>query len=151
MVCWQCGSPARADCSYHMTLVAASGNEVPDFGYPVKRAGGNDWLRLPIPRCPACRTRNRTSYFLVLGAGCLGAIVAPILQALFWPDFQTPSWMNASSEGLGTTTVIGFLVGFLLAILALFIGRRGTGLRPLNTYPLLIRMQEAGWRIPEAP
>ena len=149
-ICWQCGAPARAECAYRLLLVADPSREVAALGYPVERGTRRDKLRIPVPRCARCQDRNRLSIVLVLGGTALGAIVVPILQALYWPNARLPAWVHSSHEGIGNSaTGIGIVAGFVIALLAVFLHRQWLGLQPINSYPPVIRLREEGWRYPD--
>jgi hypothetical protein len=115
--------PADPRCVYTQDLF----NRAPcadGLGNPVERNArwGTSYVKVSIPRCEACRLRNRLSDFLTISGSLVGA---------YW-GLQFPS--------MGITTIIGAVVWVLLALYY----RRMIGLRPLKDYPTLKRLRESG-------
>jgi hypothetical protein len=147
--CWQCGAPADAESAYKLLLVADSRRALDALGYPVKRGGQEDRMRVPVPRCANCRFRNRLSVTIVLGSAAIGAIVAQIVKSLFWPQLPAPAWLHVGDNGVGgTVTGVGLVLGFAVAVLCVALNRRLSGLRSLGTYPPVVALRRAGWHYP---
>ena len=147
--CWQCGAPARADCACKLVLVAPTARALDPLGFPVKRDGWRDKVRVAVPRCPECRNRALVMIIGAFSGMAVGAIVASILQAVVWPRLEAPSWIRVYHEGIGTTaTGIGAVLGFVVALLGFSLRRRTSGLRSLNTYPPIRMLRRAGWQYP---
>lgn len=147
--CWQCGAPASADCAFVLKLVAHPHLGLEARGFTTKRGRRQDRVNVRVPRCPNCRFRARLSVTLVLGSAVAGAIVAPILQSLLWPHFAAPRWIRAGHRGNGgPATGIGFVIGLLLALLAVAVHRRLARIRSANSYPPVKMLRQAGWHYP---
>jgi hypothetical protein len=148
--CWQCGAPARADCAYQLRLYASSGDRLDSRGLPVKRGRDQDIVTVAVPRCLACRSRNRISVTIVLAGTAVGCLLAPLLQSEFWPQFDRPQ-AGLFQYGIGSTAVgVGLLVGFVVSLLAAAVYKRRAGMRPLDTYPPVRMLRRDGWHYPVA-
>ena len=151
--CWQCGAPAREDCAYPLKLVARTGLNLDALGYPVTPGRARDTVLVRVPRCAACRGRGQDSIVILLACMIAGAIIAPILQSLFWPNVGLPSWMlvlthrHAPVSGM---SAVGAIVGVLVAISGVAWRRRRLGLRSLNSYPPVLALKQAGWQFPSS-
>ena len=147
--CWQCGASAGAECAYTLVLVAHPGRGLDALGFPVERGARLDRVSVRVPRCARCRSRNRLSVMICFGGAIAGAIVFTILQSRFWPQIEKPTWLSVSHEGVGgTTTWIGAVAGFVVAILGVALHRRLSGFRSLNSYPPVVMLRQAGWHYP---
>jgi hypothetical protein len=132
-----------------LVLVARPGRGLDALGSSVERGAWQDKVRVPVPRCARCRSRNQLSVMICFGAAVAGAIVFPILRSQFWPQIETPTWLSVSHEGIGgTTTWIGAVAGFVAAILGVALHRRLSGFRSLNSYPPVVMLQQVGWHYP---
>jgi hypothetical protein len=144
--CWQCGAPARPELAYTFVLYAAPRRHLDGLGHAVLRGRSWDRVKIRVPRCVACRARNRAAVALSLGSALAGAIVGTILQATVWRDVMPPAGVVVGHEGIGNTgTGIGAVLGLLAPMPLIALRRRGAGLRPLNTYPPVLMLREAGW------
>ncbi len=115
--CWQCGAPAQADCAYRIALVAPSRRHLDALGFPAIRRWTQDSVRVPVPRCAACRNRTRAGIAVVFGLTGLAAAAGTFLQTGFWPHAEAPSWLHYEHEGYGNAgTGIGLVLGFVLAL-----------------------------------
>jgi hypothetical protein len=129
--CWQCGAPADPTCVCTQSLVNHA-KYADGQGYPITTsAWGNHFVKVPIPRCEACRRRNYLSGFLTASGVSIGACVGMI---------QFPS--------RGLTTIIGAVVGCVPGVLLALYYRRIRGLRSIEDYPPLKRLRESGWDEP---
>jgi hypothetical protein len=147
--CWQCGASAGAECAYTLVLVAGSGRGLDALGSPVERGAWQDKVRVRVPRCVRCRSRNRLSVTICFVGAAVGAIVFPILQSLLWPHIAMPVWLHTDHEGVGGTTIwIGAVAGFVVALLGVALHRRLSGFRSLNSYPPVVMLRQAGWHYP---
>ena len=95
--CWQCGAPANPRSAYRLRLCAPSGRKLDARGYPVKRGSHQDSVSVPVPRCRRCQGRTRLLIASTLGGMLAGAIVVPILQAIFWPQFDMPQGRHSNT------------------------------------------------------
>ena len=136
--CWQCGAPARDECAYRFKLFAYPGSGADSLGYPVTPGRGMDSVVVRVPRCDACRGRGDDGIVLLFVGMIAGAIAAPMMRAL---------WFANIASG-GTASVIGLVVGALLAICGVAWRRRSLGLRALNAYPPVLALRQAGWSPP---
>ena len=128
-VCWQCGAPANPACTQTMTLYAKSREHKDGQGYPVVRGRWQDSVSISIPRCEACRDRQRLVQFLML----VGLMISTVL------GFSLGGWMP----------VVGFLGGAVTVILGSILYERHSGRRTwLDTYPPLKRLHQAGRMAP---
>jgi hypothetical protein len=149
--CWQCGTPAREECAYPLKLVARAGSDFDALGYPVTPGRNVDTVLVRVPRCAACRGRGQDSIVILFACMIAGAIIAPILQSLFWPNVGPPSWMHILIHRHAPVSVvsgIGLVIGALVAIAAVAWRRRSLGLRSLNSYPPVLALKRAGWHFP---
>jgi hypothetical protein len=132
-MCWQCGASASAECAYRFVLVAGSSRGLDPLGSPVERGAGLDKVRVRVPRCVNCRSRNRLSVMICFGGAAAGVIV-----------FQ-----QLGHEGVsGTTTWVAAVTGFVVALLGVALHRRLSGFRSLNSYPQVVTLRQTGWHYP---
>ena len=151
--CWQCGAPADANCAYALKLVAGRSLQLDAHGYPVTPGRRLDTVVVRVPRCAACRGRGQDSIVILFVCMIAGAIIAPILQSLFWPNVGPPSWMHILTHRhapVGAVSAIGAVVGALVAISGVALHRRRLGLRALNAYPPVLALKRAGWHEPSS-
>jgi hypothetical protein len=105
-----------------------------------------------VPRCAECRFRSSVSLVLTFVSTLAGAVIAPFVPFRLWPGIAVPAAPHASGSGAsGYATVIGFVLGFVVAMLGIALHRRLSGLRPLTTYPSVIRLRQEGWHFPVHP
>ncbi|MGO9390722.1 hypothetical protein [Rhodoblastus sp.] len=133
--CWQCGAPADPRCAYRLSLVARPGRELETMGYPVTRRISQDTIRIPVPRCAACKAWNRLSYALLL-LGLMAGAPAGAIARLIWPNLTDGS------------AAIGAVLGCALAIVAIAWRRRRSGRRSLGAYPPVVELRKVGWSYP---
>jgi hypothetical protein len=75
-----------------------------------------------------------------------GAIVVPFVQSRFWPDIDG---QQTGNSGLAAAArMIGVVLGFGAALLGIALHGRLSGIRPLTTYPAVIRLRQEGWHFP---
>jgi hypothetical protein len=134
-ICWQCAAAASAECAYTLVLVAGPGRGLDALGSLVEHGAGLDKIRVRVPCCARCRSRNRFSVMICFGGAAVGAIVFPILRSRLWPHIETLAW-------------VGAVAGFVAALLAVALHRRLSGFRSLNSYPPVIALRQAGWHYP---
>jgi uncharacterized protein (TIGR03382 family) len=137
-VCWQCGGAAAPDAAYIAVLVTDTARGSGAFGFSVKTRGTRDEVRVPVPRCRACRARNRTSVIAVLLGAAFGAVVVPAV------------WTRVEPTSGGEHVMIGagFILGFVVALLGVVLRRRRLGLRSLRDYPPIETLRAGGWQWP---
>jgi cobalamin biosynthesis protein CobD/CbiB len=130
-VCWQCSAPAQSGCGVAVQFTARAGAHLDARGYPVVRGKYADVLKVRIPRCEACENRG-------LGWGIVFLIV-------FFGGAFLASWLASLMSS-------GFLLNLLLLILVFSVPaaarwfERLLGRRPIDDYPPLRRLREAGWK-----
>jgi hypothetical protein len=71
-----------------------------------------------------------------------GAIVAPFVQSRLWPD------SIGNSANAHVATMAGVVLGFAAAGLGIALHGWLSHLRPLTTYPAVIRLRQEGWYFP---
>ena len=136
--CWQCGRPAEPGAAYNAVLVAEPSRAGGTMGFPVRKFGRLDQIRVPVPRCRACRTRNRASVVTVFYVAAGGAAVAPAV----WSDLGLRGrWPDMDSS----MVVIGSVLGFAVAIAGVAWRRRWLHLRSIMTYPPIVALRTRGW------
>jgi hypothetical protein len=144
--CWQCGAPACAGCAYSLLLVANPRWGLTGAGHLVKRGERLDEVRVRVPRCADCRFRSGISVVKTFVSAIAGAIVIPVVGSRLWPDVDG---LHPGNSGLADgMTIIGVVLGFVVAMLGIALHRRFAGLRPLTTYPPVIRLRKEGWHFP---
>jgi len=147
--CWQCGGPARPDCTYRMKLVAQSSRRLDAFGFPVTRGRSLDTVRVPIPRCPRCRRRTNTAIVCAIAGALVGAIILPALKPWLVRHVPLPDWF-ASRQGVDSTAVaLGATIGLVATMLGAAVLSRRWRLRSVMTYPYVIALRREGWYFPE--
>ena len=146
-VCWPCGGAAEPDAAYMAVLVAAKTRAPDALGFPVKTHRRWDEVRVPVPRCRTCRARNRGSIVTVFLAAALGCIVVPTAWSFFGPR-QPPLWLFGGETPGHIMIGVGFVLGFVVAVLGVALRRRLSGLRSLKTYPPLVALRGQGWQWP---
>lgn len=132
-VCWQCGGAAEGDCTFVKVLEAPTRRGLDAQGFDVKRGRFTDTIRVPVPRCRACRSRSRISMALVFGGLAVGVVVG-------WTVFGRIAW----------APVAGAVLGFLIPIVALVVVQRGSGRRAIDAYPPVWSLKAAGWTEPSS-
>jgi len=147
-VCWQCGGAAEPEAAYHVGLVASTSRALSPLGFPVTRQGWQDSVRVPIPRCRTCRTRNRGTAVTILIATVSGALVLPALRSAFRQADGSPPWWLGCDTPDHIMTGVGMILGFLIAVLGIAVHKRRLGLRSLNSYPPVVALRRSGWQWP---
>ncbi len=128
--CWQCDAPADPACAYTEKLNIRSNRGADAEGFPVRRGRRMDTVRVSIPRCAKCQTRNLITTALIYIGFAAGA-------------FAGSSW---SKSGWGLP-VGAFLVGLPLAF-AIQWAERLMGHQLNKDYPPVARLRAAGWSDP---
>jgi hypothetical protein len=86
---------------------------------------------------------------ICFGGAVAGAIVFPMLRSRLWPHIETPTWLQVGHEGVGgTTTWIGAVAGFVVAVLGVALSRQLSHFRSLNSYPQVVTLRQVGWHYP---
>jgi hypothetical protein len=110
-VCWQCG--AAADAAAVEVCV-------------------------PVPRCRACRTRNRAAPILAVVAAALGA----------GPHGNPPPWLLEGKPLDRVMPGLGMAPGPALVAIGLALRRQSAGRHTLETYSPVAALLRRGWRWP---
>jgi len=126
-VCWQCGAPANPACANTLTLYAKSREHKEGQGYRMVRGRWQDSVHVSIPRCEACRERQRLVKFLV---------PVDVVGSVLGIPIPLGGWMPVVGCLLGIVTIVG---GHILY-------ERLSGRRWPDLYPPLKRLYKAGWR-----
>jgi hypothetical protein len=148
--CWQCGAPARAECAYSFELVADPHRGLVTLGYRLISGTFQNRLKVLVPRCANCRFRSWLSTIIVLGSAGVGALVAPVVQSRFGPTIESAIHLPVNLDGTKDAAAgIGAVLGFVAASLSIAVRRWRSGRRAVDTYPPLVKLQQAGWRLPD--
>jgi hypothetical protein len=147
--CWSCGLPASADCAVTLILVAPSWRKLDPLGHTVRRSFLQHEIRVPVPRCRACRNRNRRGEWMIGAAAIGGGLMLPLLHWVYSPLF--PPGIRVNHYALFSLAALaGSLGGLYLGLLARFLRRKGLGLRSLTSYPAIEDLRKQGWNFPSS-
>jgi hypothetical protein len=91
-----------------------------------------------VPRCRACRTRNRAAPILAVVAAALGA----------GPRGNPPLWLHEGEPLDRVMPGLGMVPGLLLVAIGLAQRRHSAGRHTLETYPPILALLRGGWRWP---
>jgi len=138
--CWQCGEIAGTATGCNLLLVADPNLGLSGHGYLVKRGARQDEVRVRVPRCAWCRQRTGFSIAFILASAGFAALVGPALPL--------PTNWHGSPGGGGAGPAIGMVLGFVGAALVAALWRRMGGIRPVTTFPPVVRLREEGWHFP---
>jgi hypothetical protein len=147
-VCWHCGGAADPHATYTLVLVASTTRAPDPLGFPVRRRWGRDEVRVSVPRCLACRARNRAAMIAAFLAAAIGAAVMPALWSHFGPRGGPPRWWSGGEDPSHVMIGVGLVLGFVVAILGIALRRRLLRLRPYKTYPPVVALRARGWNWP---
>ncbi len=127
-VCWQCGAPADAACTYFQKLCIARDLHANARGLPVTHGWESDTVQIPVPRCARCQFRNSIIALLIGAATFVGAAVGGLA-------FPSRGW----------TTIAGGVAALVTLGLAMRIYERAFRLRNVGSYPLIQQFRKDGW------
>jgi len=139
--CWQCGGPADPEAAFVVKLVCYPDGLRDRTGVPASGPSRQEQIRVPIPRCKACRARNITAALAAFGGAAVGAAVVPSICTVAGLPMGPPGQGNAA-------VMVGVVLGFAAALLAVARRRRRLRLRPITAYPPIAALRERGWHWP---
>jgi hypothetical protein len=144
--CWMCGRPADAGCSAKLVMSARSSRNLDALGYSVQRNGTQDKVRIEVPRCGACRSWVGGWVAVLATVAVAAGIAGTIIEGFAFPDVAAPSWLKVHHQGIGNVgTVIGFVLGFTVALLGMAWERKRSGRQSANNYPPVVSLRKLGW------
>lgn len=126
--CWQCGKPANPGCAVTMDFTARADAHLDTCGYRVTRRGRMEHLKVRIPRCKDCESRDT-------GCGC------SLFVCLASGSFLA-AWLLSSAVMI---VVAWCVLGYLSMVTRRWY-ERSMGRRLPTDYPPLRRLREAGWK-----
>jgi hypothetical protein len=151
-VCWRCGGAANPRCVFKADLVAASARGLDPLGYDVRTTKQEMRIRVPVPRCSACRFRSRTETATFLLCGAAGAA---LVDGTWWwmgpGSGREPPFVLVDEElTLWLLGFAGVFAGALFAVLLISLHRQADA-RSYNDFPPIAALRTLGWDWPSTP
>ena len=103
---------------------------------------------MPVPRCLACRARNRAAVITAFLAAVIGAAVMPTVWSHFGPRGGPPRRLSGGEDPSHVMIGVGLVLGFVVAMLGIALRRRLLRHRPFNTYQPVVALRARGWNWP---
>ncbi len=156
-VCWTCEHTADPDFVLWVTLESLGPARAAP-GYQVTVNDGGTTVRVPVPRCRACRSWfgwRQGIIVLSIFAGIFTPGVALVLYARL-TGADLPADMFEGPAGHGSLLLFFACIGLSLvawwygglAILSLALGHRPIRSRTENNFPPVAALRARGWRLP---